>query len=161
MSIKLGVDYITSRFVAIDMSPEGEVVIICDIGMKAEEEGIFSHLGIYVAPVFGSVAWEAFTMSYKESMEPYQNCPTRRCAIEKDTSTIASDDSFDHEFSKSGLSDNMINILEFIELFPVQQITFHICPDIVGFLGDENGDLGIIRLYCSDATIATLKTAPF
>ena len=83
MSIKLGVDYITPLFVAIDMSMEGEVVIICDISMKAEAEGILSHLGIYIALVFGSVAWEAFTVSYKASMEPYQYCPIRCCAIER------------------------------------------------------------------------------
>ena len=57
MSIKLGVDYITPLFVAIDVSPEGKVVIICDISMKAEAEGILSHLGIYVALVLGSVVW--------------------------------------------------------------------------------------------------------
>ena len=37
----------------------------------------------------------------------------------------------------------------------------HICPDIVHLLGDENVDLGTIRLDCSDATIATSKIVPF
>ena len=94
MSIKLGVDYITPLFVAIDVSAEGKVVIICNICMKAEAERILFYLGIYVALVFSSVAWEAFTVSYKTSMEPYQYCPTYRCTIERDTSTIASDNSF-------------------------------------------------------------------
>ena len=161
MSIKSGVDYITPLFVAIDVSTEGEVVIICDINMKAEAEGILSHLGIYVALVFGSVAWEAFTVSYKASIEPYQYCPTRCCAIERDTSTIASNNSFDREFSKCGLSNDMIEISEFVHLDPVQQITLHICPDIVGLFSDENGDSGIIRSDFSNATIATSKTAPF
>ena len=92
-------DLITSLFIAVNIFLEGDVVIICDISMKAEEGGTLSHLGIYVALVFGSVAWEAFTVSYKASMEPYQYCPTCHCAIERDTSTIASDDSFDREFS--------------------------------------------------------------
>ena len=161
MSIKLGVDYITPLFVAIDVSPEGEVVIICDISMKAEAEGILSHLGIYIALVFSSVAWKAFTVTYKASMEPYQYCPTRRCAIKRGTSTIASDNSFDCEFSNCWLSDVMIEIPEFVELNLVQQITLHICPDIVGLLGDKNGYSGTIRSDCSDATIATSKTAPF
>ena len=52
MSIKLGVDYITPLFVAIDVSTEGEVIIVCDISMKAGAEGILSHLGIYAAHVW-------------------------------------------------------------------------------------------------------------
>ena len=68
MSRKSGVDYITPLFVAINVSTEGEVVIVYDISMKAEAEGIISHLRIYVALVFGSVAWETFTVSYKASM---------------------------------------------------------------------------------------------
>ena len=71
------------------------------------------------------------------------------------------DDSFDREFSKCGLSDDMINIFDVIELGLVQQITLHIYLDIVRLLGDENGDSGTIRLDCSDATIATSKPAPF
>ena len=161
MSINSRLDCITPLFVAIDVSPEGEVVIIYDISMKAEEEGILSHLGIYVALIFGSIVWEAFTVSYKTSMEPYQYCPMRGCAIEKVTPTITFDDSFDCEFSKCGLSDDMINIPDLIELDPVQQIMLHIYPDIVGLLGGENGDSGMIRSDCSAAIIATSKTAPF
>ena len=56
MSIKSGVDYITPLFVAIDVSTEGEVVIICDISINSEAEGILSHLGIYGSLVFGSIA---------------------------------------------------------------------------------------------------------
>ena len=55
----------------------------------------------------------------------------------------------------------MIEIPEFVELDPVQQITLHICLDIVGLLSDENRDSGTIRSDCSNATIATSKTAPF
>ena len=91
-------------------------------------------------------------MIYKVSMEPYQYCPIRCCAIKRDTSTIASDNSFDHEFSKCGLSDDMIEISKYIHLDPVQQITLHICPDIVGNLGDENGNSGTIRSNYSNAT---------
>ena len=71
MSIKSGVDYITPLCVAIDVSIEGEVVIICDISMKAEADRTLSHLGVYVALGFGSVAWRAFTVSYKVIVEPY------------------------------------------------------------------------------------------
>ena len=161
MSIKSGVDYTTPLFVVINVSMEGEVVIVCDISMKAEAEEILFHLGIYVALIFGSIVWEAFTVSYKASIELYQYCPNRDCAIEINTSTITSDDSFDHEFSKCGLSDDMINIPDVIELDPAQQITLHICPNIVGLLGDENVDSGTIRSDCSATTIATSKTTPF
>ena len=80
-------------------------------------------------------------------MKPYQYCPTRRCAIERDTLIIASDNSFYCEFSKCGLSDDMIEIPEYVCLDPVQQITLYIYPDIVGILGDENGDSGTIRSF--------------
>ena len=85
-------------------------------------------------------------MSYKASMELYQYCLVCCCAIERDTSTIVSDDSFDYEFARCGLSDDMIDILNVIEFDPVQQITLYICPNIVGLLGDKNGDLGTIKL---------------
>ena len=94
-------------------------------------------------------------------MKPFQYCPIRRCAIERDTSTIASDNSFDFEFAKCGLNDDMIEIPTVIEYDPAQQITLHICPDIVGLLGDENGDSDTIRLSVSDAPMAILKTALF
>ena len=46
----------------------------------------------------------------------------------------------------------MIENPKCVHLDPVQQITLHICPDIVGSLGDEHGDSGTIRSDCSDAT---------
>ena len=64
VSIKLVEDLITPLFIAIDVSPEGDVIIICDISMKEEAEGLLSHFGIYVAVIFGSDVWEAFTVSY-------------------------------------------------------------------------------------------------
>ena len=161
ISIKSGVDYITPLFLVIDVSPEGEVIITCDISMKTEAKGILSHLGIYVAFIFGSVVWQAFTVSYKDSMEPYQYYSNRGCAVEIDNSIITSDDSFDRESSKCGLSNEIIYIPEVVELDPAQQITLHICPDIVGLLSDENRDSGTIRSDCSDVTIATSKSAPF
>ena len=145
MSIKLVKDLLTPLFIAINVSPEDDVVIICDISMKEEAEGLLSHFGIYVPVIFGSIVWEVFTVSYKASMKPYQWCPVHRCVIERDMSTIASDDSFDREFAKCGLSDNMINIPTVIEYDLVQQITLHICLNIVGLLGDKNGDSGTIR----------------
>ena len=37
------------------------------------------------------------------------------CAVEVDASTIASDNSFDRDFSKCGFTDNQIEILHKIE----------------------------------------------
>ena len=70
-SIKLVVDYIAPLFIVINVSPKCEVVIIYDISMKAEAKGLPSHLGIYVALIFGSVVFlDKFTVSYKASIEP-------------------------------------------------------------------------------------------
>ena len=160
MSIKSGVDYITPLFVAINVSTKGEVVILCDIDMKAEAEGILSHLGIYVALVFGSVTWEAFIVTYKASMEPYQYYPIRWCAIERDTLTIASDDSFDCEFSKCGLSNDVIEVPKYVHLDPVQQITLHICPDIVGIRGDEKQRFGHNKVRLFRRHIRHIKNSP-
>ena len=76
-------------------------------------------------------------MSYKTNLEPFQYCPIRRCTIERDTSTIASDKSFDWEFSKCGLTNDMIEIPTVIEFDLAHQITLHICSDIVGLFGDK------------------------
>ena len=108
MSIKLVEDLITPLFVQVDVSPEGDVVIICNISMKEEAEGLLSHFEIYAVIIFGSVVWKAFTVSYKTSMEPFQYCPVRRCANERNTSTIASDNSFDCEFARCVLTKDMI-----------------------------------------------------
>ena len=78
--------------------------------MKEEAEALLSHFGIYVAVIFGIVVWEAFTVSYKTSMEAFQYCPVRNCAIERDNSTIASDKSFYREFVKCGFTDDLIEI---------------------------------------------------
>ena len=99
-------------------------------------------------------------MSYKASMEPFQYSPVKNCAIERDTSTILSDKSFDWEFAKCGFTDDMIEIPSEIEFNLRYQMTLHLCPNIVGLLGDENGDSNTIRSNCLDATIATSKTAP-
>ena len=40
------------------------------------------------------------------------------------------------------------------------QFTLHLCPDINGVLGDENGDSAAFKSNVSDATLATSKTAP-
>ena len=61
----------------------------------------------------------------------------------------------------SGFTDDMIEISTVMEFDPAHQITLHICPDIVGLLGDENGDSGMIRSDISDVIKATSNTAPF
>ena len=55
----------------------------------------------------------------------------------------------------------MINNPDVIEYDLVQQITLHICPNIIGLLDDENQDYGTIRSDCSDATMALSMTVPF
>ena len=61
---------ITPLFVGVNVSLDGEVVIICDIGMKdeVEAEAMLAHFGIYAAVIFGSVVWEVFTVANKLSM---------------------------------------------------------------------------------------------
>ena len=83
----------------------------------------------------------------------------KNCAIEIDNSTIASDESFDREFAKCGFTDDVIEIPKEVVFNLVYQVTHHVCPNTVGLLGDENGDSGTITSMCSDATIATSKTA--
>ena len=78
--------------------------------MKDEAEALLSHFGIYLEVVFGSVVWEAFTNPYRTSMEAFQYCPLKNCAVERDSSTIASDDSFDYNFAKWGLTDDLIKV---------------------------------------------------
>ena len=95
MLTKSAQDLVTPLFVGINVSPEGDVVIICNIGMKEETEAMLLHFSIFLAVIFGSVVWEAFTVSYKASMEPFQYCPVKNYVIERDTSNIASDESFD------------------------------------------------------------------
>ena len=160
MSTKSVQDLITPLFVGVDVSPEGNAVIICDIGMKEEAEAMLLHFGIYVEVIYGSDVWEAFTVSYKTSMEAFQYCPIKNCAIERDNTTIASDKSFDREFAKCGFTDDVIEIPTEIEFDLRHQVTIHLCSDIVGFLGNENSDTGTIRSNYSDATIATSKTSP-
>ena len=96
----------------------------------------------------------------QKSMEAFQYSPVKKFAIERDNTTIASDESFDREFAKCGFADDVIEIPSEIEFDLRHQMTLHLYPDIVGLLGDENGDTGTIRSNCSDATIATSKTAP-
>mmetsp|Transcript_13319 Transcript_13319/g.13136 ORF Transcript_13319/g.13136 Transcript_13319/m.13136 type:complete len:304 (-) Transcript_13319:117-1028(-) len=163
MSTKSAQDLITPLFIGVNVSLEGNVIIICDIGIKgeAEAEAMLSHFGIYIAVIFGSVVWEAFTVSYKASMEAFQYCPVRNCAIKRDTSTIALDElSLDREFSKCGFTEDVIEIPAEVEFNLKHQMTLHLYSDIVGFLGDENGDSGTIRSIYMDTTITTSKTAP-
>ena len=61
MSIKCRDDFISPMFIAVNVSPTGDVVIICDIDMKSEAEALLLHFGIYLALIFDSVVWEAFT----------------------------------------------------------------------------------------------------
>ena len=62
---------------------------------------------------------------------------------------------FDREFAKCGFIDDVIEIPTEVMFNLVHQVTIHVCPDIVGLLGDENGISGTIISMCLDATIAT------
>ena len=99
-------------------------------------------------------------MGYKVKMNGYQYCPRKNCAIEIDNSTIDSDESVDREFAKCGFTEDVLVIPPEVDFDLRHQITLHLCLDINGLLGDENGDSGTIRSNCSEATLATFKTAP-
>ena len=77
MSVKCKDVYISPMFIAVDVSPTGDVVIICDIDMKDEAEALLSHFGIYLSLIFGSVVWQAFTAQYKMKMDGFQYCPLK------------------------------------------------------------------------------------
>ena len=128
--------------------------------MKPEEEALLSHFGIYVAYIFGSVVWEAFTVAYKMRMSDFQFCLVQGCAVEIDNSTVGTTESTDLDFARCGLSEDLIIMPEVISFDPKNQITLHVTPEVEGLLGDENGDSGTIRTNCSDATLGTFKTAP-
>ena len=99
-------------------------------------------------------------MSYKTSMEAFQYFPMTNCAIKRDASTIASDDSFDRDFAKCGFTNDLIESPYKIEFDLIHQVSLHVCADICGILGDENGDSGTIRLVLSAVTIATSQIVP-
>ena len=78
MSTKCSDDLITPLFVGVDVSPEGDVIIICNTDLGSEAEALLSHFGIYLAYNFRSVVWEAFTVGYKVNMDGYQYCPKKK-----------------------------------------------------------------------------------
>ena len=98
MTTKCSYDYITPLFFGVDVTPEGEVIIICSLSMKVEAESLLAHLGLYLAEIFGSVVWEAFTFEYKLRMDCFQYCPNKNCAVEIDNSSLESDASLTREF---------------------------------------------------------------
>ena len=99
-------------------------------------------------------------MEYKLKMDCYQYYPIKNCAVEIDNSSIDSDESVDREFAKCGFTDDMLVLPDEVELDLPHQFTLHLCPDINGVLGDENGDSATFKSNVSDATLATSKTAP-
>ena len=93
-------------------------------------------------------------------MDQYQFCPITCRAVEIDTSSIESSDSLDEEFIRCGFTDDVIEVQDIVHLDLPHQFTLHLCPDINGILGDENGDSATFKSNVSAATIATSKTAP-
>ena len=93
-------------------------------------------------------------------MDEFQYCPDKKRVMEIDTSTIDSTETTDLNFRRMGFTDDVLKIPEDILIDPRHQITLHVCPDVNGLLGDENGDSGTITSHCSDATLGTFRTAP-
>ena len=147
MTTKCSYDYITPLFLGVDVTPEGEVIIICSLSMKVEAESLLAHLGLYLAEIFGSFVWEAFTFEYKLWMDCYQYCPE-------------SDASLTREFFKAGFTNDMLVRLDLVEFDLQHQFTLHLCPDINWVLGDENRDSATFNSNVIAATLATSKTAP-
>ena len=121
--------------------------------MKEEAEALLSHFGIYLAVVFGSIVWESFTVSYRTSMEEFQYCSLKNCAIERDALTNEFDDSFDRDFAKCGFTNDQIEIPHETEFDLTHQVSLHVYVAICGILSDVNGDSGTIRSNLSDATL--------
>ena len=160
MSIKCRDYFISPMFIAVNISHTGDVVITCDIDMKSEAEALLSHFGIYLALIFGSVVWEAFTARYKMKMDAFQFCHIKQCAVELDSLTIDSTKSTDLDFTKIEFSEDLLILPNEILFNPKNQFTLHVCLDVNGLHGNENGDSGTIRSNWSDATLGTFKTAP-
>ena len=160
MSVKCKDDYISPMFIAVDVSPTGDIVITCDIDIKEEQEALLSHFGIYLSLIFGSVLWEAFTAQYKMRMDGFQYCPLKKRVVELDNSTIDSTKTTDLDFTRTGFSEDLLTISKDILFEPKHQFALHVCPDVNGLLGDENGDSSTITSNCSNATLGTFRTAP-
>ena len=108
MTTKCAYNYITPLFLGVDVTLDGEVVVVSSQLMKVEVESMLAHLGLYLAEIFGSVVWEAFTFEYKLHMDCYQYCPNKRCAVEIDNLSIESDDSISRGIFKAGFTDDML-----------------------------------------------------
>ena len=146
-------------FFGVDVTPKGEVIVICSLAMKIEAEWLLAHFGLYLAEIFGSVVWKAFIFEYKLRMDCYQYCPIKNCAVEIDNSPLKSDASITRESFKASFTDDMLVRPDEVEFDLPHQFTLHLCPDINGVLGDENGDSATFNSNVSDATLATSKTA--
>ena len=160
MSTKCSFHFITPLFLRVNVSPEGKVVVICSLGMKVEAESLLAHFGLYVAHIFGSIVWEAFTVECKLKVDCYQYYSIKSCAVEIDNSSIDLDERVDKEFAKCGFTNDMLVISDKIELHLPHQFTFHLYTNINGVLGDDNEDSATFKSNMSDATLATSKTAP-
>ena len=117
MSVKCKDDFISPMFIAVDVSPTGDVIITCDIDMKDKAEALLSHFGIYIALIFGSVVWEVFTAQYKMRIDMFQYCPLKKRVVELDNSTINSTKSSDLDFTRMGFSEDLLTIPKDISFF--------------------------------------------
>ena len=126
MSTKCSYVYITPLFFGVDVTPKGEVIIICSLAMKVEAESLLAHFSLYLAETFCSVVWEAFTFEYKFWMNCYQYCPIKNCTVEIDNSSLELDASITKEFFKAGFTDNMLVRPDEVEFVLPHQFTLHL-----------------------------------
>ena len=93
-------------------------------------------------------------------MDGFQYCPVKKRVVELDNSTIDLTETTNLDFTRMGFSEDLLTIPKDILFKPKHQFTLHVCPEVNGLLGDENGDSGTITSNCSDATLGTFRTAP-
>ena len=93
-------------------------------------------------------------------MDGFQYCPLKKRVVELDNSTIDSTETTNLDFTRMEFSEDLLTIPKDILFKPKHQFTLHVCADVNGLLGDENGDSGTITSNCSDATLGTFRIAP-
>ena len=106
-----------------------------------------------------TVLWrEALTVTYKTSMEAFQYCPVKCCAVDISASTIASDNSFECDSSKCEFTDDQIEISHGIEFNLSNQFSLNVCANICDISGEVSGNFGTIRSNLSASTLATSQS---
>lgn len=71
---------------------------------------------------------------------------------------IASDNIFDCDFAKCGLTNNLIEVPHEIEFNLIHQVFLNVDTNIYVILGDVNGDSDTIKSNLSGATLTTSQS---